>query len=299
MTAALVAEQLINGMQYGIMLFLISAGLTLTFGILNFINLTHSSFYMLGALFAATAYGFLQNFYLSVVIGVAATLVAAVALDRLALRFLYRRSHLDQVLCTFALLAMLNDLVILLWGPEPRFMAVPRGLDGALEIGNGFTYPLYRIAITAAGLLVALGLYLVIMRTRLGMWIRAGANNPVMLSGIGIDVRLVFSAVFGLGAVMAGFAGMVMGPFVSIQAGMGDELLIVSFVIIVLGGIGSIKGTFFSAIAVGVVDTMGRFLLPMAFGYTIGPALASMAIYILMAAFLVWRPPMLPRNLAH
>ncbi len=289
MGATLIFEQLLNGFQYGLMLFMVSAGLTLTFGIVNFINLTHSSFYMLGAFFAATFFALFGNFYLAVAVAVVVTWLAGTLIDLLVFRHLYRRSHLDQVLGTFALLAFFNDLVTVVYGTDPRFIQIPPALAGAVKFGD-FTYPLYRVVITGVGIAMALMLWFLITRTRLGMLIRAGAERPQTLSGLGINVPAVFSVVFGLGAALAGLAGMVTGPLVSVQAGMGDELLIVAFVVIVIGGIGSVRGAFFAAILVGLVDTMGRFLLPQFLGFTVGPALASMAIYLLMAAFLIARP---------
>ncbi len=291
MTAAFLVEQLMNGLQFGVMLFLMSAGLTLTFGIMNFINLTHSSFYMLGAFFASSFYALLGNFYLAILCGVAATLAAGLIIDAIALRRLYRRTHLDQVLGTFALLAFFNDLMTLIYGSEPRFMSIPEALSGSVLLFGGINYPLYRLAITAAGLVTALFLYILITRTRTGMWIRAGANNPQMLNGLGVNVQTLFGIVFGLGAALAGFAGMMTGPLISIQSGMGDEMLIVAFVVIVIGGIGSVRGAFVAALFVGIVDTMGRVLLPQLLGFTVGPAIASMTIYIVMAAFLFARPP--------
>jgi branched-chain amino acid transport system permease protein len=291
MDAPLVLEQLLNGVQFGLMLFMISAGLTLTFGIVNFINLTHSSFYMLGAFMAASLYGLVGNFFVAVVIAVPCTLVLGIVIDRLVFRHLYRRSHLDQVLGTFALLAFFNDLMTVIYGPEPRFIPMPPSLAGAIHVAGDWSYPAYRLAITAVGLVMAALLWFVIVRTRLGMLIRAGAERPETLSGLGVNVSTLFSLVFGMGAALAGLAGMITGPLVSVQAGMGDELLIVAFVVIVIGGIGSVRGAFLAAILVGVVDTMGRFLLPKFLGFDVGPAVASMAIYLMMAAFLIFRPP--------
>ena len=290
MSVYLLLEQLMNGFQLGVMLFLMSAGLTLTFGIMNFINLTHGSFYMMGAFLAASFNLWIGNFFIAVPLAVLATLAIGILLDVIAFRRLYERSHLDQVLGTFGLLLFFNDLVILIWGPEPQFMSMPSILSGSVSLGADNAYPLYRLTITAVGLLTALFLYVLIARTRTGMLIRAGASNREMVGGLGVNVKTLFSVVFGLGAAMAGFAGMMTAPLIAVQTGMGDEMLIVAFVIIVIGSIGSVRGAFLASILVGLVDTMGRFLLPKWLGFTVGPAVASMAIYLLMAIVLVARP---------
>ena len=290
MTIELFVEQLVNGIQLGAMLFLISAGLTLTFGVMNFLNLTHGSFYMLGAFFAATMAAWVGKFLFAVILAIICILLVGSLLDLLIFRRLYNRSHLDQVLGTFGLLLFFNDLVILIWGAEPRFVAIPPMLSGAIEISPGNSYPLYRLVITVAGLVTALLLWLLIARTRLGMLIRAGTSNREMVGVLGVNIAILFSLVFGLGAAAAGFAGAMTGPLIAVQTGMGDEVLIVAFVIVVIGGISSIHGTFAASLAIGIVDTMGRFLLPKLLGFTVGPALASMAIYVLMSAILLARP---------
>jgi len=290
MTIALFVEQLVNGIQLGTMLFLISAGLSLTFGVMNFLNLTHGSFYMLGAFFAATMAAWVGNFLFAVILAIICTLLVGSLLDFLVFRRLYNRSHLDQLLATFGLLLFFNDLVILVWGSEPRFIAIPAMLSGSIEILPGSPYPLYRFLITAAGLVTALLLWLLITRSRLGMLIRAGTSNREMVGALGVNIAILFSLVFGLGAAAAGFAGAMTGPLIAVQTGMGDEILIVAFVVVVIGGVSSIRGTFAASLAIGIVDTMGRFLLPKLLGFTVGPALASMAIYILMSAILLARP---------
>jgi branched-chain amino acid transport system permease protein len=290
MTAALVLEQVLNGVQLGVMLFLLAAGLTLIFGIMNFITLVHGSLYMLGAFFAATFLAWTHSFLAAAVLAVAATFAVGVLLDAVALRHLYRRSHLDQVLGTFGLMLFFNDLTLLIWGPEPYFMAMPSYLAGTVPLFAGTRYPVYRLAITGAGLVVAALLYVLIQRLRLGMLIRAAASNREMLSGLGGNVRALMVFVFGLGAALAGFAGFMAAPLVAVQVGMGDALLITAFVVVVIGGIGSVRGAFVSAILVGLVDTMGRALLPYWLGYSAGPAVASMAIYLLMALVLLVRP---------
>jgi branched-chain amino acid transport system permease protein len=290
MDIALFIEQTLNGVQLGVMLFLMAAGLSLIFGIVNFLNLAHGALYMMGAFFAATILDWTGSFVLAIVLGIAASMALGVLLDLLALRPLYQRSHFDQVLGTFGLILFFNDLVILVWGAEPRYMPIPDFLSGSVTLVGDNTYPVYRLVITGAGLAVAAALYLLIVHTRIGMLIRAGASNRRMLSGLGIDVRLLYTFVFGLSSAMAGFAGMMTGPLISVQVNMGDAMLIVAFVVIVIGGIGSVTGAFVSAILVGLVDTMGRFLLPQWLGFTVGPALASMTNYLLMTAVLYWRP---------
>jgi branched-chain amino acid transport system permease protein len=257
---------------------------------MNFLNLTHGSFYMLGAFFAATLALWTGSFLYAVILAIICTLLVGSFLDLFIFRHLYNRSHLDQVLATFGLLLAFNDLVILIWGRDPLFIAVPPALSGAIEISEGNSYPLYRFAITIAGLITALLIWLLIMRTRFGMLIRAGASNREMVGALGVNIAVLFSLVFGLGAAAAGFAGAMTGPLIAVQTGMGDEILIIAFVVVVVGGISSIHGTFIASLGIGIVDTMGRFLLPKLLGFTIGPALASMAIYVLMAVILLARP---------
>jgi branched-chain amino acid transport system permease protein len=290
MQASLLFEQLLNGIQLGLMLFLMAAGLTLIFGIMNFLNLAHGVIYMMGAFFAASILQWTGSFLLAILLGVAGSAVLGVVLDLAIFRQLYERSHFDQVLGTFALILFFNDFVILVWGPEPQYMAIPDWLSGSVPLPAEGSYPVYRLLIMAAALAVAVGLYLLITRTRTGMLIRAGASNRQMLSGLGINVRALSMFVFALGSAMAGFAGLISGPLIAVQVGMGDVMLIVAFVVIVIGGIGSITGAFIAAILVGIVDTLGRFLLPQWLGFTAGPALASMADYVLMAAVLFWSP---------
>jgi len=227
---------------------------------------------------------------LAIALGIAASATLGIILDVVVFRPLYERSHFDQVLGTFALILFFNDLVVLLWGPEPHYMAIPDWLSGSVSLSGEVSYPIYRLLIMGAGLTVAAALYALITHTRTGMLIRAGASNREMLSGLGTNVRGLSMFVFALGSAMAGFAGMITGPLIAVQVGMGDVMLIVSFLVIVIGGLGSIAGAFVAAIIVGIVDTLGRFLLPQWLGYTAGPALASMASYALMAAVLFVRP---------
>jgi branched-chain amino acid transport system permease protein len=297
-----VVEQLLNGAQFGVMLFLMAAGLTLIFGIMNVINLAHGSLYMLGAYVAATVFAMTGSF----LAGLAAALIAAAALGVVLeiglFRHLYDRDHLDQVLATFGLILFFNELVRILWGPTALYMPVPGFLNGRVEILPGVPYPAYRLAIIGTGLAVGLLLYVLIVRSRLGMLIRAGAANRVMLGALGVNVPLLYTLVFALGAALAALAGVMAGPVFAVQSGMGESagesVLILAFVVIVIGGIGSIRGALIAALAVGIVDAAGRaFLRPLlaalmsrAAADNAGPALASMLIYILMAAVLFVRP---------
>jgi branched-chain amino acid transport system permease protein len=278
----LIIVQGLNGLQLGIMLFLIAAGLTLVFGIMNLINLAHGSLYMLGAYLAASFQQVTGSFWLSLVLALPLVMVVGILIEMVVLRRLYAREHLDQVLATFALILFFNELTRIIWGPQAYFMALPKALEGTIAIMPGVPYPAYRLAIVGAGLLIAYGLYFLITRTRTGMLIRAGSTHREMVGALGVNIKLLYTLVFGLGAALAGFAGMMAGPILSVEIGMGESVLILAFVVIVIGGIGSVRGAFIAALLVGVVDTFGRVLLP--------PALASMGIYILMAAVLFWKP---------
>ena len=282
MTLSLFVEQSLNGIQLGVMLFLMSAGLTLVFGIMNLINLAHGSLYMAGAFFAATFIRVTDNFLLAVLLALPATALLGVIMERVVLRRFYARSHLDQVLVTFGLILVFNDLVRLVWGVVPVPLPLPGLLSGSVPLMDGVFYPAFRLAILAVGVAVALGLYFVVVHTRTGMWIRAGASNRAMASALGVDVQLVFALVFAAGAALAGLAGMMAGPITAVQVGMGEPILILALVVTVIGGIGSIRGAFVAALMIGIVDTFGRVLLP--------PALGSMVIFMLMALILAWRP---------
>jgi branched-chain amino acid transport system permease protein len=282
MTFSLFIEQSLNGVQLGVQLFLMSAGLTLVFGIMNLINLAHGSLYMAGAFFAAMFVKLTGNFLLAVALAIPCTAVMGVLMELIVLRRFYARGHLDQVLVTFGLILIFNDLVRMVWGVVPVPMPVPALLSGSVEIMQGVLYPAFRLTILAVGLLVALGLYVVVVHTRAGMWIRAGASNRPMASALGVDVQLVFALVFAAGAALAGLAGMMAGPITAVQVGMGEPILILALVVTVIGGIGSIRGAFIAALMIGVVDTFGRVLLPHALG--------SMVIFMLMAIILAWRP---------
>jgi branched-chain amino acid transport system permease protein len=298
MPLTLVFEQLLNGLQYGVMLFLMAAGLTLVFGIMNFINLAHGSLYMVGAYLALAAAQWTGSYLAGVALGLAGTLLVGMVVEVVALRTLYERDHLDQVLATFGLILFFNELVAILWGRAALFASGPSWLSGHVELFAGSRYPLYRLAIIGVGLAVALGLWYVVARTRLGMLIRAGASNRAMVAALGVNIRLLYTVVFGVGAALAGLAGLLAGPIYNVQPGMGELILIQVFVVIVIGGIGSIRGALFGSIVVGIVDTLGRaFLKPLlgqlispTAGEAAGPALASMLIYVLMAVVLALRP---------
>jgi branched-chain amino acid transport system permease protein len=297
MTATLLIAQLLNGLQYGVMLFLLAAGLTLVFGIMSFVNLAHGSLYMLGAYAAAVVGGYTESFALGVLAALATGLVVGMLLEWMAVSRLYRRDHLDHVLATFGLVLFFNEAVRMVWGPQPVFVSLPDALSGTVEI-FGFTYPTYRFLIIVVGLLVAAGSHWLIHKTRVGMLIRAGSVNPQMVGALGVNIRLLNAMLFALGTALAALAGAMAGPILSVQSGMGEPVLITTLVVIVIGGIGSVHGALYAGIIVGMVDTLGRTFLPMLIGEfadrevanAAGPALASMLIYLLMAVILAWRP---------
>jgi branched-chain amino acid transport system permease protein len=291
-------EQCLNGVQLGMLLFLLAAGLTLVFGIMDLVNLAHGSLYMLGAYFAATFAILTGSFVAALILALVASLIVGMVLEVVAIRRLYERDHLNQVLGTFGLILFFNELVRLIWGPAGMTLALPPQMLAALQIIPGVYYPLYRLVIILATLAVAALLYVTVMRTRLGMLIRAGASNREMVGALGINVKLLYTFVFGLGAALAGFAGVMQAPILTVQIGMGENILILAFVVIIIGGIGSIRGAFVAAIIVGLIDTVGRAFLPDMLhlllstnaAATLGPALSSMSIYLLMAVILVFRP---------
>ncbi len=297
MTLALVLEQLLNGVQFGLMLFLMSAGLTLVFGVMGLINLAHGSLYMIGAFLCAAVAGMTGNFWLGLMAGIAAAAAAGALIEIIVIRRLYARDHLDQVLATFALILILSEGVRMIFGPFPLYLNVPDALRGTVRLGI-VEYSLYRLALIGFGLAVAVGLWVLIAKTRLGIRIRAGASDREMIAALGVNIRALYTIVFALGAALAGLAGALVGAIQSVQVGMGEPVLILAFVVIVIGGIGSIKGAMVGALLVGVIDTMGRFLLPRFFAnfldtsqaMGIGAALASMLIYLLMALVLIFRP---------
>jgi branched-chain amino acid transport system permease protein len=298
MNLILVFEQLLNGVQLGVTLFLMAAGLTLVFGIMNLVNLAHGSLYMVGAYLAVTAIDWTGSYVFGILLGLLGTLVVGMLVEVVALRTLYERDHLDQVLATFGLILFFNELVAIIWGRTALFSTLPSYLQGHIEIIPGSIYPLYRAVVIVIGLAVAVALWYVVTRTRLGMLIRAGASNRTMVAALGINIRLLYTVVFGFGALLAGFAGMLAGPIYNVQPGMGELILIQVFVVIVIGGIGSIRGALVGALIVGIVDTLGRAFLKPLLGAFIsppaaeaaGPALASMLIYLLMAGVLALRP---------
>lgn len=302
MSVSLAVAQLLNGLQLGVLLFVLSAGLTLVFGIMNVINLAHGSLFMLGAYFAVSVFAWSGSFVLAVLAAGVGSLLVGVLLERVALSRLYDRDHLDQVLCTFGLILIFNEVVRGVWGPAPVRMGTPESLSGAVPL-LGFNYPEYRLAVIVIGLALAGLLFLIIHRTRAGMLIRAAATNGAMLTALGVDSRLLYIAVFAFGAMLAGLAGAIAGPMVAVQPGMGESILILAFVVIVTGGVGSVRGAFFGAMMIGVVDTFGRAFLPLLLreifdrnmAQAAGPAIASMAIYLLMAAVLALRPEGLVR----
>jgi branched-chain amino acid transport system permease protein len=291
-------EQCLNGVQLGMLLFLLAAGLTLIFGIMDLVNLAHGSLYMLGAYFAATFAALTDSFVLGALLALLATAVCGMVLEVIAIRPLYGRSHLDHVLGTFGLLLFFNELVRLVWGPAGMTLSLPSAMLTAVQIIPGVYYPLYRLVIILVALAVAALLYLLVMRTRLGMLIRAGASNREMVGALGINIKLLYTLVFGLGATLAGFAGLMQAPILTVQIGMGENILILAFVVIIIGGIGSIRGAFVAAIVVGLIDTLGRAFLPDVLrsvlstnaALTLAPSISSMSIYMLMAAVLVFRP---------
>lgn len=298
MDGALVMIQILNGLQLGVLLFLLAAGLTLVFGIMDFINLAHGAFYMLGAFICATLAIWLDSFVIAVFLAVPITFVIGVVVELGIARQLYQADHLEQILATFGLILIADTLVQMIWGPEGMTFALPEVLNGQVRLFYGVEFPVYRVLIISVGLLVALALYLVVSHTRTGMLIRAGASNRRMVEALGVDIRMLFTLVFAAGAAMAGLAGLMIAPITEASIGMGNEILIVAFVVIVIGGIGSVQGAFFGAMLVGLIDTLGRAFLDDLLGLvlsnqaaeTSAPAISAMLIYILMAIILYFRP---------
>lgn len=288
--AQLLVEQTMNGLQLGIMLFLIAGGLTLVLGIMNLLNLMHGSFYMLGAYIGVMVYGFSHSFLLAALGAVLGAVVVAGVIEVVVMRHLYDRDHLGQLLATFGLLLFINEIATVVWGTGALQMHRPEWLRGTVELLPGMKYPSYRLAITVVGLALTLGLHYASQHTRLGMLVRAGANNKRMLGALGVNVDLIYAVVFCLGVALAAMAGVMVAPLVSVDSGMGNSILILCFVVITIGGMGSVRGAFIASILVGLVDTFGRTFLPQALGYTLGPALSSMCIYALMALVLLVRP---------
>jgi branched-chain amino acid transport system permease protein len=294
----LVLEQCLNGLQFGLLLFLLAAGLTLIFGIMDMVNLAHGSLYMIGAYFAATFVAWTGDFLIGAALALGTTLLVGMLLEVVAIRPLYSRDHLDHVLGTFGLVLFFNELARLVWGPAGLRVPLPDWLNTSVPLLPGLAYPTYRIAIIVTALVVALLLYVLVMRTRLGMLIRAGASNREMAGALGVNIKLLYTVVFGIGAALAGLAGLMQAPILTVQIGMGENVLILAFVVIIIGGIGSIRGAFLAAILVGLIDTLGRAFLPDLLklimtsrgAATVAPALSSMMIYLVMAVVLVVRP---------
>lgn len=298
MNTTLLLVQALNGIQFGLILFLIAAGLTLVFGVMDFINLAHGVQYMVGAYLVAAFTAWTGNFGFALLLALPTALAFGLLLEVLIFRHLYDRDHLDQVLATFGVIVFLNQAVKFVWGAAPLNVPVPEILSGSVEIANGLLYPVYRLAIIAAGLAVAALLYVLVSHTRVGMLVRAGATNAQMVSALGVNIQRLFMVVFGFGAMLAGFAGAMVAPILSVEPGMGDNILILAFVVIVIGGVGSIRGAFLAALLIGLVDTVGRTFAPNLLRIFLDPATASqtgraiapMLIYIFMAAVLFFRP---------
>jgi len=295
---SLLIVQILNGLQLGVLLFLIAAGLTLVFGVMNFINLAHGVQYMLGAYLAVMFYAITGSSLLALVLALLAALTFGLFLEFVVFRHLYERDHLDQVIATFGIILFLNQAVKYVWGAAPLSLPIPELFSGSIVLLPGLVYPVWRLVIIASGLAVALALYLLVSRTRLGMLVRAGANNAPMVSALGVDIRRLFMIVFGFGTMLAGFAGIMIAPILSVEPGMGDTILILAFVVIVIGGIGSIRGAFIAALLIGLADTLGRsfsvdilrLVMAPSPARTVGPAIASMLIYLMMALVLYFRP---------
>ena len=291
-------EQALNGLQYSALLFLLAAGLTLVFGIMNVINLTHGSFYMVGAFCAAAAAAASGSFVAAILAAVVGAGAYGMAVERLVIRHLYRRDHLDQVLATLGLVLFTNELVTLVFGRSPPFMDIPPALAGSVELLPGLAYPVMRLAFIGAGVLVAVGLWLLISRTRVGMLVRAGADDGEMVDALGVDVRRLFMLVFVMGALLCGFAGVMSAPLLAVQIGMGERILITAFVVIVIGGVGSVRGALIGSLVIGMSDAFGRAyiplllarLMPAQLSDPLSSSLISASAYILMALVLLFRP---------
>jgi branched-chain amino acid transport system permease protein len=273
--------QVLNGIQYGLLLFLVASGLTLIFGIMGIINLAHGSFYMIGAYLAFSLTRLIGDFWLALAAGVLVAVLLGVALEWLVMRFLYARDHLYQVLLTYGLILIFEEVRSLLWGDDVHGVQVPAALDFSIPLTDTLSYQVYRLVMSAICLAIAFGMYWLIQRTRLGMMIRAGSVNREMTQSLGINIGLLYRLVFALGLALAALAGMLAAPISSVYPGMGNQVLIISFVVVVIGGIGSVKGALIAALAIGLADTFGKVL---------APQIAGMVVYLLMAAVLLWRP---------
>jgi branched-chain amino acid transport system permease protein len=298
MSLGLFLVQGLNGLQFGVLLFLVAAGLTLVFGVMDFINLAHGVQYMLGAYLGASLAAATGSFWGGLLLALPATLICGLVLEWLVFRHLYDRDHLSQVLASFGVILFLNEAVKVLWGTAPLQMAAPEALSGGITLLPGLQYPVYRLAILGAGLATAGLLWLLVERTKVGALVRAGATNAAMVAALGVDIRRLFMLVFGFGAMLAGFAGVMAAPVLSVEPGMGDGVLILAFVVIVIGGIGSVRGAFVAALLVGLVETLGRSLMPDLLRLFMaasparqaGAAIGSMLVYAVMALILAVRP---------
>ena len=298
MTLTLILEQAFNGLQAGVTLFLVAAGLTLILGIMDVVFLAHGAQVMIGAYAAAAITATTGNFYIGLLLAVPVTFASGYLLEFLLIRHLYRRDHMEQVLATFGLILFFNELIRIGFGPAALYSDLPPSLSGFVEILPGTPYPVYRLGVILVGLACAVAIHMFVSRTRIGAMVRAGANNPEMTAALGINIKILFRLIFATGACFAGVAGMMLGPITAVQPGMGEPLLILSLVVIIIGGIGSVRGAFIAAIIVGLVDTLGRVFLPamlrlvfdQATADGAGPAVASMLVYIVMAVVLIFRP---------
>jgi branched-chain amino acid transport system permease protein len=282
--------QLLNGVQYGLLLFLVASGLTLIFGIMGVINLSHGSFYMVGAYLAWSLTQHLGSFWIALPAGILLSVALGLLLEWLFIRHLYRRDHLQQVLLTYGLILIFSELRSILWGDDVHSVAVPSLLAGSIPLTEMLAYPVYRLWLSLVCVILAGLMYYLIQHTRLGMMIRAGASNRQMTQSLGINIDVLYRFVFALGVAMAAFAGMIAAPVSSVFPGMGNQVLIVCFVVVVIGGIGSVKGAMAAALLIGLVDTFGKVLEVDIGGFRVLPELAGMSIYLLMAIVLLWRP---------
>ena len=298
MSSILIIEQILNGLQFGVMLFLMAAGLTLIFGVMGLINLAHGSLYMIGAFAAAWMAGATGSFLFGLVAALAAAALAGAIIEMVVIRRLYKAAHLDQVLATFALILIFSEGTRWVFGSFPLFLEIPDLLSGPVTLPGGIQYPVYRLTLIAIGLAIAVGLWALIEKTRIGVQIRAGADDREMIGALGVDISKLYTIIFALGAALAGLAGALVGAIQSVQVGMGEPVLILAFVVIVIGGIGSIRGAFVGSLLVGLTDTLGGVFLPEIFEVFMEPgaaqksaaALSSMSIYMLMGLVLIWRP---------
>lgn len=290
MDAVTIFIQAMNGIQYGLLLFLVASGLTLIFGIMGVINIAHGSFYMIGAYLAWSFMGWIGNFWLGLFVGVVVAFVLGLVLEFLFIRFLYDKDHLQQVLVTYGLILIFSELRSVIWGDDVHSVAIPALLDGSIQLTENLAYPVYRIWLSSVCIVIAILMFLGIQHTRLGMMIRAGESDREMTKALGINIGLVYRFIFALGVSLAAFSGMISAPISSVFPGMGGQVLIVSFVVVVIGGLGSIKGAMVAALLVGLIDTFGKVTTLHIFGVNIFPEMAGMSIFALMALILMFRP---------